>query len=89
MRENRFLLFLNHLRLAYSILKSFALLLAFHLARHTFAVFALRQNPNIYEVSKYLGHTSVRSTERTYAEFLPEDYKTTFLKKIDFGITLS
>ena len=63
--------------------------LTFHVARHTFAVFALRQNPNIYEVSKYLGHTSVRSTERTYAEFLPEDYKTTFLKKIDFGITLS
>lgn len=63
--------------------------LTFHVARHTFAVFALRQNPNIYEVSKYLGHTSVRSTERTYAEFLPEDYKTTFLRKIDFGITLS
>lgn len=63
--------------------------LTFHVARHTFAVFTLRQNPNIYEVSKYLGHTSIRSTERTYAEFLPEDYKTTFLKKIDFGISLS
>lgn len=30
MRENRFLLFLNHLRLPYSIPKSFALLLSFH-----------------------------------------------------------
>ena len=63
--------------------------LTFHVARHTFAVLALRQNPNIYAVSKYLGHTSTRSTERTYAEFLPEDYKTTFLDKVDFGLTIS
>ena len=62
--------------------------LTFHVARHTFAVFALRQNPNIYAVSKYLGHTSTRSTERTYAEFLPEDYRKTFLEKIDFGMAI-
>ena len=63
--------------------------LTFHVARHTFAVFALRQNPNIFAVSKYLGHTTTRSTERTYAKFLPEDYKTTFLDKIDFGMSIS
>ena len=62
--------------------------LTFHCARHTFAVFALRQNPNIYAVSKYLGHTSTRSTERTYAEFLPEDYRKTFLEKIYFGMAI-
>lgn len=62
--------------------------LTFHVARHTFAVFALRQNPNIYAVSKYLDHTSTRSTERTYAEFLPEDYRKTFLEKIDFGMAI-
>ena len=62
--------------------------LTFHVARHTFSVLLLRNTQNIYEVSKYLGHTSVRSTERTYAKFLPEDYKTNFLKKVDFGITL-
>lgn len=37
MRVNRFLLFLNHLRLPYSIPKSFALLLAFHCFRNILA----------------------------------------------------
>ena len=35
MQENQFLLFPNHLRLPYSIPKSFALLLSFHCLRHT------------------------------------------------------
>ena len=88
MREKRFLLFLNQLRLAYSIPKSFALLLAFHCARHTFAVLALRQHKNLYAVSKLLGHTSIRATEKTYAEFLPDDYKKISLETIDFGIAI-
>ena len=62
--------------------------LTFHVARHTFAVLALRQNKNIYTVSKLLGHTSIRATEMTYANFLPEDYKRTFLETIDFGIAI-
>lgn len=62
--------------------------LTFHVARHTFAVLALRQNPNIYAVSKYLGHSSTTATEKTYAKFLPSDYKTTFLEKMDFGISI-
>ena len=63
--------------------------LTFHVARHTFAVLAIRQNPNTYTISKYLGHTSTRSTEKTYADFLPEDYKQTCIQKLDFGINLS
>ena len=62
--------------------------LTFHVARHTFAVFALRKNQNLYMVSKLLGHTSIRATEKTYAEFLPDDYRKSFLETIDFGIVI-
>ena len=62
--------------------------LSFHCARHTFAVLALRQNKNLYTVSKLLGHTSIRATEKTYAEFLPDDYKEISLETIDFGIAI-
>ena len=62
--------------------------LSFHCARHTFAVLALRQHKNIYAVSKLLGHTSIRATEKTYAEFLPDDYKKISLETIDFGIAI-
>ena len=62
--------------------------LSFHVARHTFAVLALRQHKNLYAVSKLLGHTSIRATEKTYAEFLPEDYKKISLETIDFDIAI-
>lgn len=62
--------------------------LSFHCARHTFAVLALRQHKNLYAVSKLLGHTSIRATEKTYAEFLPDDYKKISLETIDFGIAI-
>ena len=70
MRENRFLLFTNHLRLPYSIPKSFALLLAFHTARHTFAsTVTLANNVSLIVVSKMLGHSNVRMTEH-YAKLV-------------------
>ena len=56
MRRNRFLLFLNHLRLPYSILKSFALLLAFRNSRHSlFHVDALA--PKIITKEEAIGIT--------------------------------
>ena len=70
MRENRFLLFLNHLRLAYSNLKSFALILNIHTARHTFAsTVTLANNVSLIVVSKMLGHSNVRMTEH-YAKLV-------------------
>ena len=64
MQENRFLLFFNQLRLAYSIPKSFALLLAFHTARHTFATTVTYANGvSIESISKMLGHTKLATTQ--------------------------
>ena len=72
MRENRFLLFLNHLRLSYSILKSFALLLAFHCFRHTFATTVTYANGvSIETISKMLGHTKL-STTQIYARIVDQ-----------------
>ena len=70
MHENRFLLFLNHLRLTYSNLKSFALILNIHTARHTFAsTVTLANNVSLIVVSKMLGHSNVRMTEH-YAKLV-------------------
>ena len=72
MQENQFLLFLNHLRLPYSIPKSFALLLAFHCFRHTFATtVTLTNGVPIETVSKLLGHRSIRTTQ-IYAKVINE-----------------
>ena len=37
---------------------------SFHTLRHTFAVFYLRKGGNLFYLSKILGHTSVKTTER-------------------------
>jgi len=62
-REKRFHLFLNRLRLLYSIPKSFALLLAFHCSRHGFATLALSKGMPIESVSRVLGHTNIVTTQ--------------------------
>lgn len=74
MRENRFLLFINHLRLPYSIPKSFALLLAFHCLRHTHATMMLTLGVDLYTVSKLLGHTNIQTTQ-IYAKLVDESKK--------------
>ena len=72
MHKNRFLLFLNHLRLTYSNLKSFALILNIHVARYTFATtITLANNVKLENVSKMLGHTNTRMTQH-YARVMNE-----------------
>ena len=57
-------MFLNRLRLPYSIPKSFALLLNIHLARHTFATTVTYANGvSIESISKMLGHTKLATTQ--------------------------
>ena len=57
------MLFLNHLRLPYSIPKSFALLLAFHTIRHSFAMALKEQNVPIEMISELFGHKSIKTTQ--------------------------
>ena len=70
MQENQFLLFLNYLRLPYSIPKSFALLLNIHVARHSYATsVCLANGVSIENVAKMLGHSNIKMTQH-YAKVL-------------------
>lgn len=62
----------NYLSFIYSFLLSLAFLLLMHVARHTFAVFALNKGLSMSVVSRLLGHGSTDVTEKVYARFLPE-----------------
>ena len=46
--------------------------LTMHVARHTFAVFALNSGLSISVVSRLLGHNSTGITEQVYAKYLPQ-----------------
>ena len=46
--------------------------LSMHVARHTFAVFALNNGLSMSVVSRLLGHGSTDITEKVYARFLPK-----------------
>lgn len=48
--------------------------LHYHMSRHTFAILALTSGMSIYEVSKFLGHTDIKTTE-IYLKFIPEHKK--------------
>ena len=72
MQENQFLLFLNYLRLPYSIPKSFALLLNIHVARHTFAcTISLGEGIPKEVLQVMMGHASTRMTQH-YARVLDQ-----------------
>jgi integrase len=44
-----------------------------HTARHSFAVYHLSKGTPIYTLSKLMAHNSVRTTERSYAQYAKED----------------
>lgn len=46
--------------------------LSMHVARHSFAVFALNKGLSMWVISRLLGHGSTDVTEKVYAKFLPE-----------------
>lgn len=54
----------------------FPFTLSMHVARHTFAVFALNKGLSMTVVSRLLGHGSTDITEKVYARFLPETLST-------------
>lgn len=58
-----FSLFLNHLRLIYSILKSLAELLDFHCFRHTYAMMLTEKGISINVISVLLCHKKLSSTQ--------------------------
>ena len=49
-----------------------------HLARHTFATILLNNGVDMVSVSKILGHSNSRITEKTYAQMMPE----TIMKRV-------
>lgn len=59
--------------------------LSMHVARHTFAVMALNRGVTIHMISRLLGHSSILTTEKVYAEFLPDTITEEVKNKLSFG----
>lgn len=59
--------------------------LSMHVARHTFAVMALNRGVTIHMISRLLGHSSIITTEKVYAEFLPDTITEEVKNKLSFG----
>lgn len=59
--------------------------LSMHVARHTFAVWALNYSElSLHIVSRMLGHKSIMATEKNYAKFLKETVDEAIEKKATF-----
>jgi integrase len=52
--------------------------------RHTFASLLLSSGCPLAELQRYMGHSSIQTTERHYAAFLPPD--TSAVHRVDFGL---
>lgn len=86
-QNNEYLLISNTLRFIYSILLALAFYFILHVARHTFAVFALNNGVDVHKVSRLLAHSSVMVTEKVYAKFLPETLQKEVETKLNFDFT--
>lgn len=82
------LLISNGLRFVVTCLLMVALWVLFHVARHTFATFALANGVSIESVAKMLGHTNVQMT-RHYARVLDRTVIREMSQiKMDFHISI-
>lgn len=59
----------NGLRLIYTCSLLLALPCIFHCGRHSFANIARQKKANVYDISKALGHTSLKITETYLSKF--------------------
>ena len=59
--------------------------LTMHVARHTFAVMALNRGISLHMISQLLGHGSIITTEKVYAQFLPTTINDTVRNQLAFG----
>lgn len=60
--------------------------LTMHVARHTFAVWALNEGVDIHLISRLMGHSSVMVTEKVYAKFLPSTLEKEVQDKLNFNL---
>ena len=60
--------------------------LGMHVARHTFAVWALNKGVDIHKISQLMAHSSVSVTEQRYARFLPSTLEKEVQEKLNFKL---
>lgn len=60
--------------------------LTMHVARHTFAVWALNREVDIHKISRLMGHSSVLVTEKVYAKFMPKTLEKEVQEKLNFNV---
>ena len=58
--------------------------LTMHVARHTFAVWALQRGIDVHKISVLMGHSSVMVTEKVYAKFMPSTLQDEVKEKLNF-----
>ena len=60
--------------------------LTMHVARHTFAVWALNKGVDIHVISRLMAHSSVLVTEKVYAKFMPDTLEHEVQSKLNFNL---
>lgn len=60
--------------------------LTMHVARHTFAVWALNRGVDVHKISRLMGHASIIATEKVYAQFLPSTLEDEVMSKLNFSL---
>lgn len=58
--------------------------LTMHVARHTFAVWALNAGVDLHKISVMMAHSSILATEATYAKFMPKTLEQEVQNKLNF-----